>query len=96
MEPFEEINRQLAEMALFLEDNAPDWMGQSYSVNLNFRRDKGSLFCSVESYGRKHGHVSREFRLAELRRERSTKKVLVLGALGAAVLVLVLVAVVVR
>ena len=68
--PFIEVTSQLADMAIFLEDNAPSMMGPSYSVNLNFRREGNRLYTSVEAYGKQHEGAAREFSIQDLRRLR--------------------------
>ena len=90
--PMEEVLITVADIALFLEDNAPDVMGgkKGYSVNINFRKDGGILFSSIEAYGNgKHISRTKQVPVESLRRDRRNRNTII-GAVAAGVLAFVL------
>jgi len=94
MTPMDEVMEQVAEMALFMEDNIPDVMGgpKGYSVNINFRKDGGCLFASIEAYGNgKHLCRTRQYPMEELRRDKRNRNA-VIGSVVAGVLTAILIA----
>ena len=78
----EETLSNIADMALFLEDCPAMAMGESYSVNINFRREGQRLYVSLESYGSQHRNAAKEFSVRDLRQEKRTRNTLV-GAVAA-------------
>lgn len=78
----DEILTELSEMAVFLEDNARESLGGSYSVNLNFRREGDRLYTSMQCYGLHHIGQSREFSIGGIRASKRIQRIAVMVALA--------------
>lgn len=88
MNAMEEVLQQVADMALFMEDNIEDVMDgpRGYSVNINFRKEGETLFASVEAYGNgKHLSRTRSFPMMEKRMHRRNRN-MIIGAIVAGAL----------